>query len=150
MAKQISFELPKINRPKTKERVEAALEKYRMYKLMEPLDASTKITSSFKEVPSSSGFGSHSKTEEAAVEKIDKEAERDVYMRRIERALKRLNRKESAVITKRYMQEDDVFDYETYNDLGFSERTYYRIKGDAFYKLAFILKVAVYEEVEKQ
>ncbi|GGC97777.1 ArpU family phage packaging/lysis transcriptional regulator [Pontibacillus salipaludis] len=146
---QMSFELPKIKRRETREKVESALEKYQIYKLMEPLDVSTKITSSFKDVPSCSSGTNHSKTEAVAIHKVDQEAHREKYMRWIERALKRLNRKEEAVINKLYMEEDDVFDYEAYNELGFSERTFYRIKSDAFYKLAFILKIAVYDEQEQ-
>ncbi|MFA9457414.1 ArpU family phage packaging/lysis transcriptional regulator, partial [Halalkalibacter sp. AB-rgal2] len=41
---------------------------------------------------------------------------------------------------------EDEFDYQIYNDLGLSERQYYRIKSRAFYKLAFILKIEVVVE----
>jgi ArpU family phage transcriptional regulator len=38
-----------------------------------------------------------------------------------------------------------VFDYEIYNEIGMSERRYYRLKARIFYKLAFILKIEEYK-----
>ncbi|NMH72798.1 hypothetical protein HF078_06920 [Bacillus sp. RO2] len=46
---------------------------------------------------------------------------------------------------RRYLEEDEVFDYEIYNELGMSERRYYRFKGRIFYKLAFILRIELYK-----
>ncbi|GGD05304.1 ArpU family phage packaging/lysis transcriptional regulator [Pontibacillus salipaludis] len=143
---QMSFELPEINRKETRNKVEAALEKYQMFKLMEPIEAPINITASYSDTPTSGTGATHSKTESAALNKISQEEERKSYIRKIDTALKRLNRKESAIIKKRYIEDDDNTDYLVYNELGFSETTYYRIKADAFYKLAFILKIAVYKE----
>ncbi|KIV71322.1 Phage-related protein [Bacillus mycoides] len=36
-----------------------------------------------------------------------------------------------------------------YNDIGMSERTYRRNKSNAFYKLAFALRLEVYETEEQ-
>ncbi len=146
MSAQLSFKLPEINREATKKAVEAALEKYQMCKLMEPLDYDTKITQSFSPTPSSNTNEFHSKTESLVVKKLDQEKYRRDYMKRIKAAVSRLARDERLIINKRYLEEDDLYDYEVYNDLGFSERKYYRVKSRAFYKLAFILRIEIYEE----
>ncbi|MED3469225.1 ArpU family phage packaging/lysis transcriptional regulator, partial [Bacillus thuringiensis] len=53
------------------------------------------------------------------------------------------------IIVKRYLEDEDVCDYMVYNEIGMSERTYRRVKVRAFYKLAFALRLEVYE-IEKQ
>lgn len=144
---QISFKLPAINRTETKVAVESALEKYKMYLLMDPEENEPKITSTLKLVPTAPNNQFHSSTEDAAVNKIDQEERRKKYITWIRKAVNRLAYQERAVIINRYLIEDEVYDYEVYNELGFSETKYYRIKARAFYKLAFILRIEVYEEV---
>jgi ArpU family phage transcriptional regulator len=63
-------------------------------------------------------------------------------------AVNRLGYKERAILIRRYMTEDSMFDYEVYCELNMSERTYHRYKSKAFYRLAFALKLEVYEEGE--
>ncbi|GAA0491184.1 ArpU family transcriptional regulator [Salinibacillus aidingensis] len=146
---QISFKLPEINREDTKKAVEEALTKYQMFLLMEPEEISPKITASFTLTPPSNTNEFHSKTEDLAVKRLDQEIARKRYLNKIRKAVNRLAYNERSVIIKRYLGSDDVFDYEVYNELGFSERKYYRLKSRAFYKLAFILKIEVYEEQVK-
>ncbi len=142
---QLSF-LPEIDREATKKNVEAALEKYQIMLLMDPEEYEPKITASFRLAPSSPTNEFHSTTEDVAVQRIDIEEKTRKYINRIRKAVNRLNYQERTVIIRRYLNEDDIFDYEVYNELGFSERKYYRIKARAFYKLAFILKIEVYKE----
>ncbi len=52
------------------------------------------------------------------------------------------------IIVKRYLEDEDVCDYMVYNEIGMSERTYRRVKARAFYKLAFALRLEVYEAEE--
>lgn len=143
---QISFKLPEINRTETKIAVESALEKYKIYLLMDPEENEPKITSTLKLVPSAPSNQFHSSTEEAAVNKIDQEEKRKKYITWIRKAVNRLSYQERAVIINRYLVDDEVYDYEVYNDLGYSERKYYRVKARAFYKLAFILRIEIYKE----
>lgn len=42
--------------------------------------------------------------------------------------------------------DEEIFDYMVYNKIGMSERTYRRNKSNAFYKLAFALRLEVYEQ----
>lgn len=143
---KIPFNLPEINRTDTKKAVESALDRYQMYLLMDPEDNEPKITSELKLVPVVPSNQFHSSTEDAALRKIDQEKKKANYIKKIQKAVNRLSYSERAVMINRYLKEDEVFDYQVYNNLGFSERQYYRIKARAFYKLAFILSIEVYAE----
>lgn len=146
--KKLEFELSKIDRDKTKKKVEGALEKYRMMLLTQELELLPKVTQSFSlEMPSRTNQF-HSSTENAAIGNADYEKERSEYIRRISMAVNRLGYKERAILIRRYMTEEDIFDYQVYSDLHMSERTYHRHKSNAFYKLAFALRLEVYEEQE--
>jgi ArpU family phage transcriptional regulator len=146
--KQLTFKLPEIDREMTKQAVEAALEKYRFYLLTVPEEKLPKITASYSLMPPAFTNEFHSSTESAVIDKVDFERERDEYIERIRKAVNRLNYKEREVIIKRYLSEEEVYDYELYNDTGYSERKYYRLKARIFYKLAFILRVEVYKNEE--
>ncbi|WP_067725343.1 ArpU family phage packaging/lysis transcriptional regulator [Oceanobacillus damuensis] len=143
---QLTFKLPEIDREATRSAVESELEKYKMFLLMDPEDNEPNITSSFKLVPSAPSNQFHSSTEDAALNKIDQEIKRKEFISRVQRAVNRLAYQERSIIVSRYLKEEEIFDYEVYNELGFSERKYYRIKARAFYKLAFILRIEVYQE----
>lgn len=143
---QMTFKLPEIDRNATKAAVESELDKYQMYLLLDPEEYEPKITSSFKLVSTAPSNQFHSSTEETAIKHLDIEKKRQDFLKRIQRAVNRLAYQERSIIIKRYMSGDDIYDYEVYNELGFSERKYYRIKARAFYKLAFILRIEVYQE----
>ncbi|OAT71290.1 ArpU family phage packaging/lysis transcriptional regulator [Parageobacillus thermoglucosidasius] len=138
--------LDEIDRKATKKAVEAALEKYRIYLLTLRLDQLPRVTQHYSLVPPSNTNKFHSSTEEMAIRNADYERERDEYIQRVTAAINRLSKWERAIIIRRYMLEDDIYDYEIYNGLGMSERKYYRIKSRAFYKLAFALRIEVYKQ----
>lgn len=146
---QLTF-LPEIDRDETKKNVESALEKYQIMLLMDPEELEPKITATFKLAASAPTNEFHSTTEEVAIERIDLAEKRRNYIRRIKNAVNRLSYHERSIIIKRFLNTEDVFDYEVYNELGFSESKYYRVRSDAFYKLAFMLKIVVYKEDEEQ
>jgi ArpU family phage transcriptional regulator len=142
---QLTFKLPEIDREKTKEAVEAALEKYRFYLLSVPDEKLPKVTATYSLVPSSFTNGFHSSTESAAIYNVDSERAREIYIQSIIRGVNRLSKMEREIIYKRYLETEETFDYEIYNEMGFSERRFYRLKARIFYKLAFILKIEVYK-----
>lgn len=146
MTKQLTFFLPEIDREKTKEAVESALEKYRMFLLSVPEDKVPKTTATYSLTPPAFSNQFHSSTEDAVIGKVDQEKEREKYIEWIRKAINRLSYKERELIIKRYLEED-MYDYELYNQMGMSERKYYRDKARTFYKLAFALKIEVYEQV---
>lgn len=143
--KQLDFQLDQINRVETKKNVERALEKYRIMLLTQELDRLPRVTQDFSIVPPAKTNKFYSSTEDAAVANADYERERSEYIRRISMAVNRLGYKERAILIDRYMTEDDVYDYEVYNNMNLSERTYHRIKSRAIYKLAFALRLEVYK-----
>lgn len=143
--KQLSF-LRDVDGEKTKKAVEGALEKYRMYMLTVPDEFLPRVTQTYSLVPPSNTNAFYSSTESAAIRKADFERERDEYMEKVRRAVNRLTKLERELIVKRYLALEEPYDYDVYNEMGMSERQYYRIKARAFYKLAFILRIEVYKE----
>lgn len=146
---QLDFQLAAINREETKQKVEEALEKYRIMLLTQELDKLPKVTQNFSLVPPTNTNQFHSSTEDAAIANADYEKERSEYIRKVSMAVNRLGYKERAILIRRYMTDDDLYDYQVYNELHMSERTYHRHKSKAFYKLAFALRLEVYEEHEE-
>ncbi|WP_409297732.1 ArpU family phage packaging/lysis transcriptional regulator [Peribacillus sp. SCS-26] len=142
------FKLPEIDREKTRAAVEAALEKYRFYLLTVPEERLPKVTATYSLVSSGPSNQFHSTTEAAVIEKVDYEREKEEYIEKIRKSVNRLTYKEREIIIKRYLGDEEVYDYEIYNELGYSERRYYRQKARIFYKLAFLLKVEVYKTEE--
>jgi ArpU family phage transcriptional regulator len=141
------FMLPEIDREKTKAAVESAFEKYRFYLLIVPEDKLPKVTVTYSIVPPSFSNEFYSSTEQAAIKRIELEMERENYIKWLVRGINRLNKLEREIIFKRYLEDEEVFDYEIYNEIGMSERRYYRLKARIFYKLAFILKIEIYKEL---
>ncbi|MGD6845203.1 ArpU family phage packaging/lysis transcriptional regulator [Bacillus infantis] len=127
-------------RRKIRKQVEGALEKYRLYLLSIPEDKLPRVTASYSLVPGGqSDPSSSSWAERAAIEKVDYERERMEYIQTIQDAVNRLNSKERQIIIKRYMVDDEaVYDYEIFNDMGISESFYYKIKRQAYDKLAVL------------
>lgn len=149
MGEQLTFKLPEINRKATQQAVEDALEMYRMYLLTVPEERLPKVTTTFTLVPPTFSNQFHSSTEDAAIHKVDFERERDEYIERIRKAVNRLAKREREAVIKKYFGEDELFDYEIYNELGMSEWYYHqKFKPRIFYKLAFILRIEVYKAKE--
>lgn len=142
---QMQFILPEIDRKETRESVESLLEKYRIYLLQTSLDRLPSITAAYTLILNTGGLPSSS-TESSAIANVDYESERKRFIECVVRAVNRLTRDERSIIIQRYLQEDEMYDYQTYAELNMSERNYFRLKARAFYKLAFALKVEVYKE----
>lgn len=143
---QLTFNLPEIDRESTRKKVEEVLEKYRMCLLTEPVDYEPNITSSIKEIPIAPSNQFHSSTEQAAVDRLEEERKRKGFMDWVERCVNRLNKSERDIVFHLYFKYDEPMNYIVYNELGFSETKYYRIKSDAYYKLAFIMRLQVYKK----
>lgn len=143
--KQMSF-IRDVDGEKTKEAVETALEKYRMYMLTVPDEYLPRVTQTYSLVPPSNTNAFYSPTESVAIRKVDFERERDEYMNRIVRAVNRLTKLQRELIVKRYMSMEEPRDYDVYNEMCISESKYYRERERAFYKLAFALRIEVYKE----
>jgi len=143
---QLTFTLPKIDREATRKRVEEALETARLYKQIGIVRRETKITPSYEPRFHGDTNKISRQTEDVATWNVDTEKRLQEVTERVERAVARLGYVEREIIRKRYLEDEDAADYLVYTELGMSERQYYRVKARAFYKLAFMLRLEVYEE----
>ncbi|GIO33677.1 ArpU family transcriptional regulator [Paenibacillus albilobatus] len=146
---QLSFELPELDRKKTQAAVEAALEKYRIYKSITFEEKEASVTASPTERFHGPTNVTSDQTAAIAIYNVDTPAARRAYCERIERAVNQLPKRERILITERYLNTDCDFDYQVYNnafDRPISESSYYKYKWKAFYKLALNLNIQVVKE----
>ncbi|USK48883.1 ArpU family transcriptional regulator [Bacillus sp. CMF12] len=146
MKERLEFQLAAIDREETKKRVEGALEKYRIMILSQDMDQLPTVTQNFTLVPPTNTNKFHSSTEDAAIYNADYNKEKNEYIKKILSAVNRLGYKQRGILIKRYMTEEEIYDYQVYSELHMSERTYHRHKSKALYELAFALNIEVYEE----
>ncbi|WP_046655307.1 ArpU family phage packaging/lysis transcriptional regulator [Paenibacillus larvae] len=138
--------LPELDRKKTQEALEAEFEKYRIFKAVTFEEKEASTTSSYTERFHGQTNVTSDSTANVAIYNIDTQAARKAYIERIDRAVARLHPKEQLLIRERYLKHDYVYDYVIYNHIfnpPISERTYYKIRWKAFYKLALALNLAV-------
>ncbi|MCU4771017.1 ArpU family transcriptional regulator [Bacillus toyonensis] len=156
MTKQLSF-LPKIDRTATQEKLEGVLESVRIYRQFGMIRKEMKVTPSYELREHGPTHAVGKPLEDVAIANIQ-QSEREEWLElisfRIDQFLNRLGngsagRIQRDIISKRYLEEEDVCDYMIYNEIGMAERTYRRWKSRAFYNLAFALRLEVYETEEK-
>ncbi|MEC0237815.1 ArpU family phage packaging/lysis transcriptional regulator [Paenibacillus kribbensis] len=145
---QQSF-LPEIDRKRTQAAVEAALEKYRIYKYLSVEEREASTTAAYSDMPRSSPTNVTSdQTANIAIHNVDSQAFRKEYCERVERAVKRMPRLERFLIEERYMttEHDYITDQRVYSFVfqpPISEPTYSKIRWRAFYKLASYLNLMI-------
>lgn len=148
---QLGFELPELDRKKTKEAVEAALEKYRICKYLTFDEREAKVTPNYEPQEGGRSNRISDQTGEVATHNVDEHERRRRYCERIERAVRRLPPMERFLLQERYMGEDAQYitDQAVFYhrfDPPISAPKYAEIRWRAFYKLALDLKI----EVEKE
>ncbi|MBJ8133922.1 ArpU family phage packaging/lysis transcriptional regulator [Bacillus cereus group sp. N3] len=155
MTKQLSF-LPKIDRTATQKKLEGVLENVRLYRQFGMMREEMKVTPSYEIRYHGPTNDVGKPLEDVAMANIQ-QSEREEWIKktsfRIDQFLSRLGNGEAGknqrnIIIKRYLEDEDVCDYMVYNEIGMSERTYRRVKARVFYKLAFALRLEVYETEE--
>lgn len=146
MIDQLTLNIPQIDEEATKLKAEKLLDQYRLYLLQVPDDFLPKVTPTYSIVPPSITNEFHSSTEEAALKRLDWEIQRDKFLKRIQRAVNRLSQRERQIIVMLYMQSEEMYDYEVYAEMDLSQRSYYRVKAKALYRLAFALREEVYKD----
>ena len=141
--------LPNINYKETKKKIEKELFKYRDYLITLPNYLMPKITASYSLIPPATTNAFHSTTEDAAIERIEYERERNAFLKRMHDAVNSLKDDERQIMIKKYMLHDELgYDREIMMDIGVGKTKYYQIKGEAMLRLAFALKIEVYKERE--
>lgn len=146
---QITFELPELDRKLTQAAVEAALEKYRLYKSITSDEREAQTTAAWSDSPKGYTGTTSDQTSNIAIHNVDSQEYRKRYCERMERAVKKLPMKERILITERYLNIDCDYDYVVYNhvlDPPIGETTYYKRKWKAFYKIALTLNIQVVKE----
>lgn len=143
---QLTLNIPQIDEEATKLKAEKLLDQYRLYLLQVPDDFLPKVTPTYSIVPPSITNEFHSSTEEAALKRLDWEIQRDKFLKKIQRAVNRLSQRERQIIVMLYMQPEEMYDYEVYAEMDLSQRSYYRVKAKALYRLAFALREEVYKD----
>lgn len=155
MTKQLSF-LPKIDRSATQKKLEGVLENVRLYRQFGMMREEMKVTPSYEIRYHGPTNDVGKPLEDVAMANIQ-QSEREERIKktsfRIDQFLNRLGNGRAGtdqrnIIIKRYLEDEDVCDYMVYNEIGMSERTYRRVKARVFYKLAFALRLEVYETEE--
>ncbi len=141
--------LKEINRKETEKAVKEMLEEYRLLLLLEVgEEEQPSITANYSDIPSHTNKF-HSSTEDVAIKNVENWRHLDQYyhekVRRIQMAVSRLCSIEKEIITKRYMDKENKFNYEIADEVGLSDRQYSRVKSKAFYNLAFILRLVEYK-----
>ncbi|MES5894436.1 MULTISPECIES: ArpU family phage packaging/lysis transcriptional regulator [Bacillus cereus group] len=148
---QLTF-LPKIDRKATQVRLEEILENVRIYRQFGMIRNEMKVTTSCEVRYHGPINILGNPAEDVALANVAM-SERELKLQRlsfqIDKALSRFSKNQRDIIVKRYLEDEEVFDYMVYNDIGMSERTYRRNKSNAFYKLAFALRLEVYEIKEQ-
>ncbi|PHC03866.1 ArpU family transcriptional regulator [Bacillus toyonensis] len=155
MTIQLSF-LPKIDRAATQKKLEGVLENVRLYRQFGMMREEMKVTPSYEIRYHGPTNDVGKPLEDVAMANIQ-QSEREEWIKkmsfRIDQFLNRLGNGRAGedqrnIIIKRYLEDEDVCDYMVYNEIGMSERTYRRVKARVFYKLAFALRLEVYETEE--
>ncbi|MEJ9151032.1 ArpU family phage packaging/lysis transcriptional regulator [Bacillus smithii] len=149
----MSFELPELDRKATQAAVEAALEKYRLFKYLTFEEREASITSSSEPRYHGPTNQTSDQTASIAIHNVDEQERRKQYCERIERAVKRLPKMERFLIEERYMSVDSdyITDYQVYCfkfKPPISHVTYGKIRWKAFYRLALNLNIAVVKQSE--
>lgn len=138
--------LPEIDREKTKKNVEKVLETTRIYKQIGFVRKEMKKTPIYEQKFHQPTNRLCDPAGDIASWNVDNENRLKVLVERVDNAISRLNSSEREIIQLRYLENEDNYDYIIYHKLGYSERKYYRIKSNAFYKLGYMLRLEIYKE----
>ncbi|MDA1774833.1 ArpU family transcriptional regulator [Bacillus cereus] len=145
-----------MDRVATQKKLEGVLENVRLYRQFGMMREEMKVTPSYEIRYHGPTNDVGKPLEDVAMANIQQN-EREEWMKkmsfRIDQFLNRLGNSNAGriqrdIISKRYLEEEDVCDYMIYNEIGMTERTYRRWKSRAFYNLAFALRLEVYETEE--
>ncbi|RXZ84910.1 hypothetical protein EBB07_01415 [Paenibacillaceae bacterium] len=133
-----------------KEATRAAVEKYllqgREYKVTAYIPEEAAVTAAYSGMLRSVTNRISDQTGRIAASNVDEPERRRKHIARMERAIDQLGERQQKLIRARYLEEDDVLDFDVAMDLGYSDRHYRRIKAAAIVRLAAILGLIVLKE----
>ncbi|MBP1944643.1 ArpU family phage packaging/lysis transcriptional regulator [Cytobacillus luteolus] len=136
------FEVRKDVLKKFSKEINKAIETYRLCLFTLPEEKLPRITPSYSLVPPSNTNTPYSSTEDIAIERADFEKEKSEFIKSFLKAVNRLGEKERQGFILRYLSEDEMFDYEVYNELNMSEWYYHqKFKPLVLYKFGIALGI---------
>lgn len=144
--KQILAMLPPIDADRTREAVERALAEALLIKLstFDEERREAKITASYDVRYHGSTNQTSDSTADVALHNVEQEEARKAKLKKMEWAISKLSKKQRELINLRYMNEFGIYDKDVYDGMMFiSHTTYTKIRTEAFYLLAFFLKIYV-------
>ncbi|WZX99581.1 ArpU family phage packaging/lysis transcriptional regulator [Bacillus sp. FSL W7-1360] len=136
------IELQNIDKRKTQQAVESLFDKYRLYKYVGFDKRSTQLVQVLSDMPR--GGGTSDQTADVAMHNADAETLCKMFCDRIEQTVESLPEVEQFLIKHRYMSRDasymtDLKMYTVVFDPPVSNKFYYKVRGEAFYKLSLML-----------
>ncbi|MNY02304.1 hypothetical protein D3C86_1348730 [compost metagenome] len=142
----MSLDIYEVDENATREAVEKYLFLAREYKVTEYIPEEPSMTASYSDMPRSNTGVTSDQTGDLVTRMLDEIERRRKHVERAEKAISRLGWKQQKLIRARYMDEDDAWDYDTADQIGYSDRHYRRIKSIAIYRLASTLGLIVLKE----
>lgn len=133
----------KVDEEATKAAVEKYLLEAREYMVTEYIPQEPTITTSYSVTPPSYTGLTSDQTGRIAAINVDEPERRRRHVERVERAVSRLGQRQQRLIRMKYLDDDNVMDYDVAAELGYSDRHYRRIKSVAIYRLATMLGLLV-------
>jgi len=149
---QMSFDLPDIRKPVydrdlTIQAVEDVFERYRYFRNVEFEEIEAKVTASYVLREGGHSGGLSDSTANIAVRNVDEPNMRLMFIEKVERCVSRLPLPQQKLIRLKYMQDEEVYDYQVYQiELGIAEGTFTKIRWKAIERLAGMLRVGVLKE----
>lgn len=149
-----NIKLPELDWKKTKEAVEEALRKYRIYKYLSFDEREASLTPGYTPRFHGQTNVTSDQTAQIAIHNANEKEERNKYCEFIETVVNRLPKPEKTLIEERYMGNDSEYitDFAVYSyrfDPPISEGTYSKIRRRAFYKIALNLNIAIIKGEEE-
>lgn len=145
-ANQLVLDIYNVNDAETKSAVEKYLLQAREYIITEYIPEEASTTASYSDMPRSYTGITTNQTFRLAAINVDEPMRRKKHIERANKAISRLSKRQQQLINIRYMEDNELFDYEIAMELGFSESTYRRAKSVAILRLASILGLIVFHE----
>jgi ArpU family phage transcriptional regulator len=147
--KNIKHLLPPIDEEETREKVEKVLAEVLLYRDSDFERKEATITASYELRESQRTNETSDQTANIAIANVEEEERRERLISRVEWALRKLSKRQRELITERYLTTFDILDKDVYYGImGISWGTYDKIRTEAFYLLAFHLKLYVVKEVK--
>lgn len=145
----IQDKLAQIDSAATQKAVEGKLRQYRTYMLTVPEEKMPSLTAHYTlEMPNYSNVKT-SAVEDAAIENVDSDIQREKFFNWISMGMKRLTKMERKLIAFKYLQMEPMYNYDICAELNISESSFYRVRNQALYKLALSLRIEKYVDSEE-